>query len=297
VAKPPLVVWFHDGPGQRVLPGFQSDVQALATMGFAVMQFNYRGSAGFGRRHLNAIRDGFDRVPLEDALAAIEYLAQHHAVDPRSVASVGDGFGGYLALRALQLHPGNFRCAVAINALIEPGVDPASERRPPPMPRRMSGRTATSSVEDMNRLAESEGSLGVMEVPGRPTSFEWIEIPAAASTGSPSKDFDLKRELTRKYFDGVRLRRISVPAQMNLLTQPVLLVHDPRSDVAPIAPAQRIRDRLVKKKQTAELIEVSPAFAVPGAPARGPVFRKIGRFLNEQLLGSQVNHGDLIDKE
>ena len=32
------------------------------------------------------------------------------------MALVGDGFGGYLALRALELWPDEFRCVVTFNA-------------------------------------------------------------------------------------------------------------------------------------------------------------------------------------
>ena len=117
--KTGLVLWFHDGPGQRVRNEYQPDAQALAALGYFVAQINYRGSSGSGRRHLQAMANDFDRVPIEDALATIEELATRHGFDRGRVAAAGQGFGGYLALRAVQLQPEVFRCAVAIDAPLD----------------------------------------------------------------------------------------------------------------------------------------------------------------------------------
>lgn len=113
--RPPLVVLCHDGPWDRDEPGYNREVQALASMGFMVLQVNYRGSAGFGQKHLNALRDGYDAVAIDDILAAIEAITPKN-VDRRFVAIMGRGYGGYLALRAMQLHPKVFRCGIAIDA-------------------------------------------------------------------------------------------------------------------------------------------------------------------------------------
>jgi pimeloyl-ACP methyl ester carboxylesterase len=113
--RPPLVVLCHDGPWSRDLPAYESEAQALAYLGFIVLQVNYRGSMGFGRKHLEALRAGFDTVAIDDIVAALDGVVPK-AVDRRLVAIMGRGYGGYLALRALQLHPDRFRCAVAIDA-------------------------------------------------------------------------------------------------------------------------------------------------------------------------------------
>ena len=46
----PLVLWVHGGPWARDHWGFHSVAQWLANRGYAVLQVNYRGSEGFGRR-------------------------------------------------------------------------------------------------------------------------------------------------------------------------------------------------------------------------------------------------------
>ncbi|HEX2101022.1 MAG TPA: alpha/beta fold hydrolase, partial [Candidatus Synoicihabitans sp.] len=112
----PILVYCHDGPWSRDHPGYDRGPQALAAMGFAVLQVNYRGSGGFGRAHRDALRTGGERVAIDDLLAAVEWVQATHAVSRRRIAILGNGYGGYLALRALQLHPDRFRCAVGINA-------------------------------------------------------------------------------------------------------------------------------------------------------------------------------------
>jgi dipeptidyl aminopeptidase/acylaminoacyl peptidase len=89
-------------------------------MGFAVASVNYRGSAGLGARHRDAVKEGFDRVPIEDLRATVAWVSAHHAVNPKRVALFGEGFGGFIAVRATQLYPDEFRCAVMINAPSEP---------------------------------------------------------------------------------------------------------------------------------------------------------------------------------
>jgi pimeloyl-ACP methyl ester carboxylesterase len=112
----PLLVFCHDGPWNRDLPGFNRGAQALASLGFAVLQVNFRGSSGFGRAHLAALQAGFDRVALEDVLSAVDHFSGQLPVSRKLVAILGNGYGGYLALRALELYPSRFKCAVAMNA-------------------------------------------------------------------------------------------------------------------------------------------------------------------------------------
>jgi pimeloyl-ACP methyl ester carboxylesterase len=120
VTPPPLVVYCRDIPGRRTRPGVNREVQALSGMGFAVAQLDYRGVAGLGARHRDAAKEAFDRVPIEDVRATVAWLAAAQRINPKRVALVGQGFGGFIALRAVQLYPGEFRCAVSINSPTDP---------------------------------------------------------------------------------------------------------------------------------------------------------------------------------
>lgn len=113
----PVLVYFHDGPWFSDPPLFNRGAQALAALGFAVLQLNHRGSSGLGRTHLTGIEGGLDRAVLADVKAVLaRSSAGNVAINARMVAALGNGIGGYLAVRMAQLAPETFRCAVAINA-------------------------------------------------------------------------------------------------------------------------------------------------------------------------------------
>jgi dipeptidyl aminopeptidase/acylaminoacyl peptidase len=109
----PLVVSVHGGPHVRGTTwGWQPHVQFLASRGYAVLQPEFRGSAGFGRRHLLA---GFQQwgLAMQDDLADVARWAIEQGVaDPRRVAIEGASYGGYAALMGLVKDGELFRCAV-----------------------------------------------------------------------------------------------------------------------------------------------------------------------------------------
>ena len=116
---PPLLVIFPVGFPGRAQPEFDPEAQVFADLGFVVLRLNHRSVAGVRREDRAALQSEPDRVAVKDALAAMEELAKRHPWHPfdrRRVATLGRGFGGYLAVRALQLEPEVFRCGVAIDA-------------------------------------------------------------------------------------------------------------------------------------------------------------------------------------
>jgi pimeloyl-ACP methyl ester carboxylesterase len=115
----PMIILCPDTPWTRVEPGYDRDVHALAGMGFVVVQLNGRGAWGGGRRQREAITAGYDRVQVEDLVATVGALSARFLVNPKRVALLGRGHGGFIALRAVQEHPDKFRCAVTL----EPPVD------------------------------------------------------------------------------------------------------------------------------------------------------------------------------
>ena len=127
VKNPPLVVvcpelsWWDRG-------AFDRQAQMLAFSGFLVMRVHYRGIAGMGKEHRDALKGSPDRVPIADIRAAIDWLASQQNFDRKRIALLGEGFGGYVALRALQLYPGEFRTAVTFNAPVDLALWTAPER-------------------------------------------------------------------------------------------------------------------------------------------------------------------------
>ena len=110
----PAVVLPHGGPSARDEWGFDWLAQFLAHHGFAVLQPNYRGSAGFGDAWLQ--QNGFKswRTSIGDVTAAGKWLAAQGIADPDRMAIVGWSYGGYAALQAGVVEPGLFKALVAI---------------------------------------------------------------------------------------------------------------------------------------------------------------------------------------
>ncbi len=119
---PPVVLCFANGFPATPHAEFDREAQVLASMGLIVVRLNHRGVGGFGLKHRAGLVAGIDRAPIDDALATIEWLAARQPIDRKRIATMGNGFGGYLAVRALQLQPEIFRCGVAFDAPLNPNL-------------------------------------------------------------------------------------------------------------------------------------------------------------------------------
>lgn len=108
----PLVVLVHGGPWDRDRWEFRSDVQLLANRGYAVLQVNYRGSTGFGKRFARAAKKQFGRAMHSDLLDGIAYLTRRGMIDTSRVAIMGGSYGGYATLVGLTFTPDKFACGV-----------------------------------------------------------------------------------------------------------------------------------------------------------------------------------------
>ncbi|HUO12380.1 MAG TPA: S9 family peptidase [Caulobacteraceae bacterium] len=117
----PLVVFPHGGPAARDAPGFDWWAQAMASRGYAVLQVNYRGSEGLGRKLLTAGYGEFGRKMQTDLSDGVRYLAGLGSIDPKRVCIVGGSYGGYAALAGATIDTGVYRCAVDIAGLSELG--------------------------------------------------------------------------------------------------------------------------------------------------------------------------------
>jgi dipeptidyl aminopeptidase/acylaminoacyl peptidase len=110
----PAIVLPHGGPSARDHWGFDWLSQYFAARGFAVLQPNFRGSAGYGDAWL---RDqGFKswRIAIGDVLDAGRWLVAQGIADPAKLSVVGWSYGGYAALQSAVTEPGLFNAVVAI---------------------------------------------------------------------------------------------------------------------------------------------------------------------------------------
>lgn len=111
----PLVVLPHGGPiGVMDHRHFNPEVQYLAGAGFAVLQVNYRGSAGYGRAFQEAGNRQWGRGIEDDIDAAVDYVVERSWVDAQRMCVAGASYGGYSALMTMIRHPARYRCAATL---------------------------------------------------------------------------------------------------------------------------------------------------------------------------------------
>jgi dipeptidyl aminopeptidase/acylaminoacyl peptidase len=112
--KLPVVLLVHGGPFVRDAWGYNAEVQWLANRGYAVLQVNYRGSSGFGKRFLSAgYRESAAKMH-DDLIDAVRWIIRAGIADPSRVAIYGSSYGGYAALVGAAFTPGVFACGVSL---------------------------------------------------------------------------------------------------------------------------------------------------------------------------------------
>lgn len=118
----PAVVLPHGGPSSRDEWGFDWLAQFLAARGYAVLQPNYRGSAGFGDAWL--MQNGFKswQTSIGDITASAKWLASQGIADPNRIAIVGWSYGGYAALQSAAVEPKLFKAVAAIAPVTDLGM-------------------------------------------------------------------------------------------------------------------------------------------------------------------------------
>ncbi len=106
--KPPLIVMAHGGPTGAARTRLSLGLRYWTSRGFAVVDVNYRGSTGYGRRYRGALEGAWGIADVDDCIAAVHQLVDNGAVDGRRVAITGGSAGGFTVLAALAFHPGEF---------------------------------------------------------------------------------------------------------------------------------------------------------------------------------------------
>lgn len=119
VDKAPLIVHPHGGPQSRDYQEFDPWVQFLNQMGYAVLQVNFRGSAGLGNRHEVKGYRQWGRLMQDDVMDGVAYAATVPGVDAKNACVVGASYGGYVALVAAFQDPSLFRCFISISGVTD----------------------------------------------------------------------------------------------------------------------------------------------------------------------------------
>jgi dipeptidyl aminopeptidase/acylaminoacyl peptidase len=111
--RPPLVAISHGGPTAAATRIFDVRIQYWTTRGFAVVDVNYGGSTGYGRRYRERLRGEWGHVDVDDMIDAVVHLVDAGKADPNRLIIRGGSAGGYTTLAALTFHPGVFKAGAS----------------------------------------------------------------------------------------------------------------------------------------------------------------------------------------
>ena len=111
----PAIILPHGGPWARDFLGWDISgwTQYFASRGYVVLQPQYRGSAGWGRKLWTAGDNEWGQKMQDDKDDGAKWLIDQKLADPKRVAMFGYSYGGYAALAASIRPNGLYQCAVS----------------------------------------------------------------------------------------------------------------------------------------------------------------------------------------
>lgn len=109
----PAVVLIHGGPVSRDRWEWSDEVQLLASRGYVVLQPQFRGSSGFGRKFEQAGFGQWGLAMQDDISDGVRYLVREKIAAPDRICIYGASYGGYAALWGLVKTPELYRCGVS----------------------------------------------------------------------------------------------------------------------------------------------------------------------------------------
>jgi dipeptidyl aminopeptidase/acylaminoacyl peptidase len=108
-SAPPLIAIGHGGPTASASRALDPRIQFWTSRGFAVVDVNYGGSAGYGREYRERLRGEWGHVDVDDMVHAAQHLAATGRADSERLVIRGGSAGGYTTLAALTFRPGVFK--------------------------------------------------------------------------------------------------------------------------------------------------------------------------------------------
>ena len=109
----PLVVLVHGGPYVRGGSwGWDADAQFLASRGYAVLEPEYRGSTGFGRKLFRAGWKQWGLKMQDDIADGARWAIAQGTADAKRICIAGASYGGYATLMGLVNDPDLYKCGI-----------------------------------------------------------------------------------------------------------------------------------------------------------------------------------------
>jgi dipeptidyl aminopeptidase/acylaminoacyl peptidase len=189
--KAPVVVLAHGGPvGVADTLDFDPEVQFLASLGYAVLQVNFRGSDGYGTAHRKAGWAGYGTLIEEDIHAALAVALATQPLDGTRVCAMGTSYGGYSSLVSAIRWPEQYKCVVTISGVSD---------RPLRFTASDSVRTESLRKSLIKALGDPNTQLDAM-IAGSPLYHaDQLRVPVMIVHGTEDErvDFEHARRLVR----------------------------------------------------------------------------------------------------
>jgi dipeptidyl aminopeptidase/acylaminoacyl peptidase len=99
--RPPFVAFVHGGPTSRTVPAVNPTIAYFTSRGIGVVDINYGGSTGYGRKYRDRLRGQWGIVDVDDTVAAVRGLADAGIADGDRLAIRGGSAGGWTVLASL----------------------------------------------------------------------------------------------------------------------------------------------------------------------------------------------------
>ena len=115
-----IVLMPHGGPEARDDASDDWLAQAVACAGYAVLQPNFRGSAGYGSDFRDAGYGEFGGKMVLDVIDGATKLIEEGIGASDGHCAMGWSYGGYSALMTALLDADRTKCAISINGVTDP---------------------------------------------------------------------------------------------------------------------------------------------------------------------------------
>ena len=116
----PVLLNIHGGPFAQFDCAYFDEAQAYAAAGYAVVQCNPRGSAGYGQEHGRVIKEAMGTVDLDDVLSFLGGVLQAHPeLDGERLGVMGGSYGGYLSAWTIA-NDHRFTAAIVERGFLDP---------------------------------------------------------------------------------------------------------------------------------------------------------------------------------
>lgn len=123
---PPAIIDIHGGPTGQAVAAYSAETAFFTSRGYGVLRVNYRGSSGYGRSYLLALREHWGDLDVEDACSGAQALVSQALADPGRLVISGGSAGGFTVLNALCRYPGRFKaglCSYGVSNLFTLATD------------------------------------------------------------------------------------------------------------------------------------------------------------------------------